>query len=265
LRHDRRNGQHEEPFMTSIAIGLLVFGCVFGAALLAMLLRSVLPEHHLNEESKDIVRLATGLIATMAALLLGLLVASAKSSYDTEKSEVTQMAAKIAFLDRVLAIYGPEASQARDQLRLAVEKLVGRMWPNDKSQHAELDPKESKNEQVYDAIQRLSPQNETQRSLKSQAVATATDLGQARWLLFEQAGRSISSPLLIVMVAWLAIIFFSFGLFAPGNTTVIVALFVAALSVSGAVFLILELDQPFGGVIRISSESMQSALNHLGQ
>jgi hypothetical protein len=253
--------------MTSIVTGSLVFACLFGATLLAMWLRSALPNHHLSGESKESVRLAMGLVATMAALLLGLLVASAKSSYDAEKNEVTQMAAKIAFLDRVLAKCGPESAATREALRRVMEQIVDCIWPDGKSQHAELDPSASaaKAEALYDSIQKLPSQTDEQRTLKSQALGTAIEVGQARWRLFEQAGRSISTPFLVVVVFWLAIIFFSFGLFAPRNTTVVTAILLAALSVSGAIFLILELDQPFEGLIQISGETMRNVLGHLRQ
>ena len=241
-----------------------MFGCVFGAALLAMRLRAALPQHHLSADTKDTVKLATGLVATMTALVLGLLIASAKGSYDTARSEMTQMAARIVFLDRILVNYGPEAVESREQLRRLTESIVDHLWPDTRSKPAELDPGASKGEALYDAIQKLSPQNDEQRWLKSQALGTAVELGQMRWLLFEQSDSSISTPFLVVVVCWLAIIFFSFGLFAPSNSTVFAALLVAALSVSGAIFLILELDQPFGGLIQISSQPMVTAINHLG-
>jgi hypothetical protein len=250
--------------MTPIATGLLVFGCVFGAALLAMRLRAALPQHHLSADTKDTVKLAVGLVATMSALVLGLLIASAKGSYDTARSEMTQFAAKVVFLDRVLASYGPEAAESRVQLRLLTERIVVHLWPDTGSQSANLDPTASNAGVLYDAIQKLSPQNEEQRWLKSQSLGTAVDLGQMRWLLFEQSDSSISTPFLVVVVCWLAIIFFSFGLFAPANNTASAALLVAALSVAGAIFLILELDQPFGGLIEISSRPMHAALTHLG-
>jgi membrane-bound ClpP family serine protease len=139
------------------------------------------------------------------------------------------------------------------------------MWPDKKSsQAAQLDPSISSGEAFFNSIQKLSPQNDVQRSLKSQAVQIATDLGQMRWLLFEQTETSISLPMLIILISWLAIIFMSIGLFAPPNATVIVALMLAALSVSGAIFLILELDMPFDGVIQISPAPMRNALVHLG-
>jgi hypothetical protein len=242
-----------------------VFACLFGAGLLGLRLRAMLPENHLSSETKDAVKFGMGLVATMAALVLGLLVASTKGAYDTQKNEVAQMAAKIVFLDRVLANYGSESAESRDLLRRSVGSAIDHMWPDKKSsQTAQLDPSVSPSEAFFNSIQKLSPQNDVQRSLKSQAAQIATDLGQIRWLLFEQTETSISVTMLIVLISWLAIIFMSAGLFAPPNATVIIALMLAALSVSGAIFLILELDMPFDGVIQISQKPMYNALAHLG-
>ena len=251
--------------MNSTIEGLIVFACLFGAGLLGMCIRAALPEHHLTTDTKDAVRIGMGLVATMAALVLGLLVASTKGAYDTQKGEVSQMAAKIVFLDRVLANYGSESAESRDLLRRSVGSAINHIWPDKKLSHAaELDPSESSGEVFFNSIQKLSPQDDVQRSLKSQAAQIAMDLGQMRWLLFEQTETSISLPMLIVLISWLAIIFMSAVLFAPPNATVIVAVMLAALSVAGAIFLILELDMPFDGVIQISPAPMHNALNHLG-
>ena len=242
-----------------------MFACLFGAGLLGVRVRAALPEDHLSSETKDAVKVGMGLVATMAALVLGLLVASTKSSYDAQKNEVTQMAAKSVFLDRVLANYGSESAESRDLLRRSVGSAISHMWPDKKSsQAAQLDPSASSGEAFFNSIQKLSPQNDVQRSLKSQAAQIATDLGQMRWLLFEQTETSISVAMLIVLISWLAIIFVSAGLFAPPNATVVIALMLAALSVAGAIFLILELDMPFDGVIQISQKPMYNALIHLG-
>ena len=197
-----------------------------------------MPEHHLSADTKDTVKLAMGLVATMTALVLGLLVASAKGNYDAEKCNVTSLSAKFVMLDRILAHYGPEAKPSRDLLRQSVEKMISRLWPDKRSEPSQLDPTRSSGEVLYDTMQSLEPKNDSQRLLKSQALGIAIDLGQMRWLMFEQSGSSISGPLLTVVVCWLAILFFSFGLFAPPNSTARVALLVAALSVSGAIFLL---------------------------
>jgi len=250
--------------MSSMTTGWIVFACVFGAALLGTLLRRTLPEDHLGGESKDVVKLGVGLVGTMAALVLGLLVSSAKGAYDTRSSELTQMSANIVLLDRVLAHYGGETRQARDLLRRSVSRVIDQIWP-ERSAGPSAPTSAAGMEAFYDSIQALSPQNDTQRSLQAQALAIGTSLGQTRWLLLGQSGSSIPVPFLVVMVCWLAVVFVSFGLFARPNTTVIVALLVCALSLSSTIFLILELDRPFEGLVQISSAPMRGALARLGQ
>ena len=249
--------------MNSFLAAAVVFACLFGAVLLGMGLRRLLPEHHLNADTKDTVKLAMGLVATMSALLLGLLVSSAKGAYDAERTQVIQMAAKVAFLDRVLADFGPEAADIRAQLRTLVEEAVRRMWPEERTIPPQLAPNTQAGDAVYFAIQRLSPRDDLQRNLKAQATTLAVEGGQLRTLLMAQLVSSISKPLLIVMVSWLMMIFLSFSLFAPPNATANLALAVAVLAVSGAIFLILELDQPFGGLIQISSEPMLKVLSQV--
>src|SRR5256884_4530853 len=156
--------------MNSAITGALVFACLFGAGVLGVRVRAALPEDHLSSETKDAVKVGMGLVATMAALVLGLLVASTKGTYDTQKGEVTQMAAKIVFLDRVLANYGSETAESRELLRRSVGSAISHMWPDKKSsQTAQLDPSGSSGEAVFYSIQKLSPQEEVQPSLKYQA------------------------------------------------------------------------------------------------
>jgi hypothetical protein len=251
--------------MSSITISLIVFACVFGGALLGIFLHSVLPQHHLSAETKDIVKLGMGLVGTMAALVLGLLVASAKGSYDAQKAELTQMSANVALLDRGLALYGPETKEARAMLRGAVVRILDQMWSKGGTSISSSTPTVAGGEILYEKIQGLSPKNDTQRSLRSQALSIAVDIGKTRWLMYEQETTSVSMPLLVVLVLWLTVIFISFGLFAPANATVIGSLFVSALSVSGAIFLILEMYSPYTGVVQLSSAPLRAALAALGQ
>jgi len=251
--------------MSPTSIAWIVLACVFGGAVLGVVLRRVLPEHHLNSDSKDVIKLAMGLTATMAALVLALLIAAAKSSYDAQRNEVTQLSANVVLLDRVLAHYGPDANAARDLLRRTAAGLIDRIWPQDHSRAVGPGPTAVGAEAFYDKIQELSPQNEVQRSLQAQALKMSIDIGQIRWLLFEQGGRSIPMPFLVLLVFWVTIIYVSFGLFAPQNATVIATLFLCALSVSGAIFLILELDRPFGGLVQISSAPLRNAVAQLGK
>src|SRR5215468_8579586 len=251
--------------MDTTLSALIVFGCLIAAVLLGRGLRRMLPQEHLSSDSRDVIKLAIGLVATMSALVLGLLVSSAKGSYDTERSEVIQMAAKVAFVDRVLTVYGPEAAEARDRFHDAVKEAVQQMWPKETRQPAQLAPNAQAGNVVYGIVQALSPQDDAQRKLKEQAISVGIDIGQLRSLLVAQGVPSISTPMLIILVLWLAVIFLGFSTLTPPNVTVILALMVSAVAVSGAIFLILELDQPFGGIIRISSEPMVNALSQFAK
>lgn len=250
--------------MSSITVSLIVFACIFGGAVFGILLRGALPKHHLGADSKDIVKLGMGLVGTMAALVLGLLVASAKGSYDAQSAELTQLSANAALLDRGLALYGPETKETRALLRSAIARIFDELWSKDGSSAPKTLPSASSGI-LYEKIQGLSPKNDTQRSLQVQALSIAVDLGKTRWLMYAQSNMSVSIPLLIVLVLWLTVIFISFGLFAPLNATVIASLFVSALSVSGAIFLILEMYAPYDGLVQISSAPLRAALAHLGQ
>jgi hypothetical protein len=247
--------------MSSIAIGSIVLACVFGGALFGMFLPRLLPREHLSPQTNDLLKLGTGLVATMAAMVLGLILASAKSSYDTQQRELTALSAKVVLLDRVLAHYGPESKEARDVLRATVAHALDRGWSDEASRWELRVGRES----FYDRIAELSPRSDEQRATKSQALNIVIDLGQTNFLMLEQETNSIPRVFLIVVVSWLTVIFISFGFQAPRNTTAVAALFICALSVSTAMFVILELSTPFTGLIQISNAPLRSALVHLGQ
>ncbi len=239
------------PIMTSA----LVFASVFGGALAGMGLRTILPEHHRSGESKELIRAAMALIGTMSALVLGLLVGSAKSAYDTQKDELTTLTAGVVMLDGILSVYGPEASDARQTLRRVVAGARDVIWGGH--------PPPATANSLYAAIHHLPVKSPEQQELKDQASSVVGDLAKTRLLMVQQRSSSISVPLLVVVVFWLTINFVSFGLFATPNATVGTALFVCALSVAGAIFLILEMDRPFEGVIRISDAPLTAALKQL--
>lgn len=251
--------------MSPMAIGWIVFALVFGSALLAMFVRNALPEHHLNADSKDVVKLGIALIATMSALVLSLLVASAKSAFDTRSSQLMQASADIVLLDRALSRYGPETKEARFLLQRLAAATLERFWPAEGAKPIAIDPGTSPVEALYDKIEALSPQTNAQRAMQSQALTLSADMGRTRLLVFENLGASIPLPFLVVLVFWLCIIFASFGLFAPRNGTVIAVLCVCALSVAGAIFLILELDRSFEGLLQVSSTPLRAALAQLGR
>jgi hypothetical protein len=251
--------------MSPLALSGIIFVLMLGGIILGSLLRNALPEHHLNKDSQDVVRLGVGLIATMAALVLGLLIAAAKSSFDTQSGQVKQITADIILLDNLLAQYGPDAGSIRRQIRSAIGPLADRLWHEKEPTATAPFASNAAAEKVYLEIQALSPQNDMQRSIQARAVQVSTDLVQTRLLLFVETDNLVPVPFLIILIFWLIIIFASFSLFASLNATVFTFLSLFALSASGALFLILELSQPFTGLMMISSVALRNALGPVGQ
>ena len=253
--------------MNSLAIGSIVFAFVFAGALFGMHLEKILPQEHLNPDAKDVIKVSMAMVATVAALVLGLLTASAKTSFDDRDAELRKMAEDVILLDRAMAKYGPETAGARALLKETLAARINRIWPEENT--GKVAPEEVGRgtgvENVRETLFALSPNNDTQRWLQSTALQITRDIEAARWSIVEQIGSTIQWPLLAVVVFWLATIFASFGLFAPHNPTVGVVLFVAALCVAGSIYLILEMDQPYSGVVKLSSEPLRTALAELGR
>ena len=253
--------------MGPLGISSIVFVCIFGSAMLGFYLRTVLPDHHLSDDSMRVVTLSTGLMATLAAVVLGLLISSAKTSFDSISDEVTQTASKIVLLDRSLANYGPETKEARDLLYRAVASAIEMIFAEKDSRLAKLAARErlAGMEQFQAKLRELAPRTDAQRSLQSRALELSYELVQMRWLVIAHESDAILPPFLAVLVLWLAIIFVGFGMHTANNAIVLTTLLVCALSVSGAIFLIEELDRPLGGLMQVSSAPLRNALTQLGQ
>ncbi len=250
--------------MSPFNMSLIALVFIFGGAIVGMFLRRALPNHHLRDDSRDVIKLATGLVGTMAALVLGLLVGSAKGFYDAQTTEITQISANLVFLDRTLAHYGPETKEAREALRNSAERILDQSWSKNGAGASRLEPTAIGGGVLYDKIEALNPSDDLQRSLKAQALSMAVNSGQMRTLMYEQGTLSISKPLLVIMVFWLTVTFVIWGLLAPPNGTVIAAMLASALSVSGGILLILEMYAPYEGIIRVSDAPLREALAHLG-
>jgi hypothetical protein len=252
--------------MSSLMTTLIALTCMCAGTLLGSTLRRRLPDHHLSDDSRDVLKAASGIIGTLVALVIGLLVSSAKSSFDQAGAGITQTGARIILLDRLLGRYGPEAAPIRGRLREAVASSVERLWPAAKGTPAGLAAIEraTSMEDVQDMIRRLEPRDEAGRSLRAQALQIGDALAESRWLMIEQAQATMPTVFVVMLVSWLAVLFTSLGLLAPGNATTHSCLFVCALSMAGAILLILEMSHPLEGAIRVSPAPLHKALSVIG-
>ena len=248
--------------MDALTISLIVFAVVVAATAFGIVLNRVLPPHHLSKESKEIIHLGIGVIVTLTALVLGLLVASAKSSFDTKSDEIRRSSVKLIMVDRLLRQMGPPGAESRELLRKWVDNNAVAIWTPE-GRRVPVAQGVLEWTDFHDKVRSIAPVDDAQRNLQGKIVDLVDDLSETRWLLTEQADSSIQTPFPHVVVLWLGIIFASFGLFAPRNWTVYAVIGLSALSLSTAVFLILELDQPFSGAIRISDAPLQVLLREI--
>lgn len=235
--------------------------------MLGLLLSGMLPEGHLRDNSRETVKVVTGMIATLAALVLGLLISSANTSFDAVDTAITQSGAKIILLDRALANYGPETKQAREQLRSIIVDGIEMFWPSEEARGSGLKGFERSNgmEALQTKIRQLTPTTDIQRQLRSEADKLSGEMLEARWLLIAQAQHTIPTTFVVVLLFWLTMLHVSFGLLAPRNATAITMLLISALSVSGAILLILEMNRPLSGMIKVSSAPLRKALELIGR
>jgi hypothetical protein len=253
--------------MSSLLVALAVFAFTFAGALIGLFLNRRLPTPHLEGDSRDVVKLVMGLIATMSALVLGLLISSAHRAHAAQEEEVQQMAVNLFQLDRVLERYGPEGKEARDYLRSFVRGELAKVTRPDGLKAAIDSPLEGQRgaAMLLDRVTGLQPANDTQKFLQARALQLIGSLAETRLLLNEQARTGISWPFMVVLVFWLTFLFMGFGLFARRNTTVVAALCLGALSVGGAIFLILDMYLPYRGVMHTSIEPIRNTLMLMGQ
>ena len=201
----------------------------------------------------------------MTGLVLGMLVSSSLTFYNTQHREIQDLSAKLILTDRILSEYGPETREIRSNLHDVVAIAANRIWPEDRSLRTDLKPDHTF-ANVYGELQALPPKNEQQRTNRAEALGLMRAIYETRWLMFvESAGNAFSTPLLTILVSWLTVIFISFGLLAQRNATLIGTLIVCSLAVSAAVFIIVEMYDPFEGLFRMSATPMRSVLEQIGR
>jgi hypothetical protein len=249
-----------------LAIAGATFACTFGAAMAGLLLSTRLPRHHLDGDSRDVIKLVMGLIATLSALVLGLLIAAGHSSFESQNGDLQRLSAGIVELDRDLGFYGAETLGIRAALRAAVAGVHDRVWMPGGAAADDLDPERGRDQsaRLIAAIERLQPQTETQRFAKAEAIRVSAEVGRTRQLMFNKIESSIPWPFIVVLIFWLSALFLGFGLFARRHATIVATLLIGAASVSAAMLLIIDLDQPYSGIVRLSDVPLRNALSQIG-
>ncbi len=251
--------------MSSLTIAAIVLVCVFAGSILGLWLSARLPEHHRSPESRDAVKLATGMLSVLAALVLGLLLASVKNSFDATDSQIRQFAATLILLNQTLSDYGPETAPARGMLRRYTARALEDNWPEDSTAPVRMEDTQSGEllDGVRTEVLRLSGGTARHDALRGDAATLVETALQTRWLLIERAGSSIQPLFMVILIVWITLIFASFGYNAPHNATVAATFVLSAAALAGCIFLIVEMDGPFDGLIIVSSTPMRNALAHM--
>jgi hypothetical protein len=249
--------------MDPIKVTAIAFLCGLLGILLGSLSRRRLPPDKLGHEARDAIKL--GLVVSLSALVLSLLVVSAKSGYEMRRSEINQITAGVLLLDHLLSQYGDATKAARIALRKEIPLVVSRIWSEERSPERPSGPFKSlaEGEALFQHVLDLKPADDVQRQLQAKIVQSVNDLSELRLVLFSHFSSSIPVPFLIVLLLWIIVLFAGFSLLAPLNPVPMTFLVVCALSVSGAVFLLLELDQPFTGIMMIPDDLLREALRPL--
>jgi Protein of unknown function (DUF4239) len=247
--------------MSSTAAFLASFISILIGAAIGMLLKRSSPSDLLDGGAKEAVRLGAGFLATLAALVISLMIASAKSTYDTQNTNIRQLGTNAVLVDEMLLKYGPAAREARTLLRETIPSATARIWQESVAAKGSSNfVVSSTGERFYGAVEGLKPDNEEQTSLKARIIQLTTEMGRTRLLVFTQNENAIPVPFFVVLVFWLVLIFASFSLFAEPGPIVIASTLLFALSVSSALFLIVDLGHPFEGLMQISNHHLQVVL-----
>jgi hypothetical protein len=243
----------------------MVFVCVFLGSIFGMWLGHRLPEHHRSAESHDAVKLITGMLSVLAALVLGFLIASVKNGFDNTDSQIRHFAATLILLNETLKDYGIETEPARDLLRRYTARAIDDNWPANRSTPVRLEDRESGAllDSLRLAVLALPADEPLRAALRTNAAALAESALETRWLSIEIVGSSIQPAFLAILIAWITLIFISFGYNAPRNTTVAITFGLGAAALASCIFLIVEMDGAFDGLITVSGEPMHRALEHM--
>jgi hypothetical protein len=242
----------------SVAVGVLTFG----VGLLGLYLKRLLPERHMSSGSRDMIGAVMGLLSLLLALVLGTLVGSAYGFFAAQKADIELLSARALELDLAFRQYGPETQPLRDGLRTSMKEAYDALQGDSEAyrRHFELEGYMSKFEKWNQTLSALNPRTPAQTQLISSMGASSASFQQTRLLMSLQLASPISWPLIFVVVSWAMLLFFGFGVLSGLNPTSLGALAFGSFAVASAIFLILELNQPFSGLFRLPSESLSETI-----
>jgi hypothetical protein len=250
--------------MSATAISLTAFACLFGAALVSLLVRERLPAHHRSRETCEVINLAFGMLILMASVILGLMTESARSSFESANQNLHRFSVDIVLLGRTLRDYGPDGERALNGLVRYTERALEGTWPTHGQPILIADPAAGKLlAEVETSVRSLDPHDDVHRSLRDEAMRRVDLLIEQRWMIIALSRGDLPAPFLVLMIAWLTIIFASLGYSAPHNTVAVVTFLLCSAAIASAIFLIVEMAGPFDGLMEVSSEPLQQALEFL--
>jgi hypothetical protein len=250
--------------LNPLIIAVLFFATVLAGAFAGWATRKRLSADNLTDETKSVVSVSMAVVATISALVIGLLISNANTAFSVLGGEVTALSAQVLRLDNILRRYGPEAGPSRQTLREFAERKTDDLFP-DSGGDVRLS-----NPATYELLQRLEdlmlalkPGNERDKWWLGQAMTLAGKIGDTGWLMAQQVGQGTPRAFVVLLAFWLTSLFASFGLFGPQNRTTLVFVILCALAVAGAIGLILELEKGFGGIVQVSPEPLRQAVKAL--
>ena len=243
--------------MYEIIVAAVVFACLLAASLGSLLIYQRLPAHHLQDDSQAVIRAVAGIFVVLTSLVLGLMINSAKNTFESVDRNVHAIATGIIILDRILQQVGPAADPARGRLLAYAKRAADASRPD-------RNVPDRTSETVLGEVGMQLRQVKTETPEQTAALRDATQqylaIVQLRWVLVEQSEGTIPMPLVVLLVAWLVLIFASFGYRAPRNALVIGCFIASSALMAGAIYLILDMDVPFGGPIQVSRQPIERAI-----
>ncbi|MFM7035420.1 MAG: hypothetical protein ACKOYJ_09630 [Planctomycetia bacterium] len=253
--------------MTAVPFTTFVFIATFGAAMLGFAAQRFLPRTYADESTAGSVKVVLGMISVLTTVVFGFITADAKKSFDNAAKIITDTAVRLVSIDRALADFGADAVQIRGEIKQVAEGLITRVnSPEGYVPSARrMVERGEELEDLVGKIARLTPQSEMQAKEQARAMELAAGILHDRWVLATERAASSPTVFLLIVLAWLALQFLAFGLFASRNVFVVLATVLASLTVASGMFVVLDLEGPMTGPMRVSTRALEWAVAIMGQ